>query len=118
MRDRRRARADERAIRVNAAAELLSVGVAVVTASRDLARRFRLSERQARRYVEHARLVGPVAVPEPTSVFTVRLPDGLIRRVRDYAHGSGRTLSSIVAQALDESLSRARAGPRGGRPTG
>lgn len=118
MRDGRRARADERATRVNAAAELLSAGQAIVAATRDLARRFGLSERQARRYVERARAVGSVEVPEPSTVFTVRLPESLLRRLRDYAHGSGRTLSSIVAQALDEFLGRTRAGPRGGRPTG
>ncbi len=117
MRDRHRARADERAIRLNVAVELLGSGLAIVAASRELARRFRLSERQARRYVEQARAAGPVNVPEPTSVFTVRLPGGLVRRLRDYAHGSGRTLSSIVAQAIDEFLSRARAGPSRGRPT-
>ncbi len=118
MTDGRRARADQRATRVNAAAELLGAGLAIVTATRDLARRFELSERQARRYVERARAVGPVVVPEPSTVFTVRLPASLVRRLRDYAHGSGRTLSSIVAQALEEFLGRTRAGPRGGRPTG
>ncbi len=118
MNDGRRARADQRATRVNAAAELLGAGMAIVEATRDLARRFRLSERQARRYVEHARAVGAVEVPERTSVFTVRLPESLLRRLRDHAHGTGRTLSSIVAQALDEFLGRARAGPRDGRPTG
>lgn len=118
MNDRRRARADQRATRLNAAAELLSAGLAIVAATRELARRFELSKRQARRYVERARAVGPVAVPEPTSVFTVRLPGSLVSRLRDYAHRSGRTLSSIVAQALEEFLGRTRAGPRGGRPTG
>ena len=118
MTDGRRARADERATRVNAAAELLSAGLAIVAATRDLARRFGLSERQARRYVERARAGGSVEVPESSTVFTVRLPESLLHRLRDYAHGSGRTLSSIVAQALDEFLGRTRAGPRGGRPTG
>jgi hypothetical protein len=118
MSDRRRARADQRATRVNAAAELLGAGVTIVVATRDLAHRFRLSERQARRYVEHARAVGTVEVPEPTRVFTVRLPEGLLRRLREHAHQSGRTLGSIVAQALEESLARARAGPRDGRPAG
>jgi DNA-binding transcriptional regulator LsrR (DeoR family) len=117
MKERRRARADEHAIRLNAAAELLAVGLTIVSAARELARRSGLSERQARRYVERARAVGPVEIPEPTSVFTVRLPGSLVARLRDYAHGSGRTLGSIVAQAIEEFLARARAGPRGGRPT-
>lgn len=117
MPEGRRARADERAGRVNAAAELLGEGLAVAQVSRDLARRFQLSERQARRYVERARREGVVEVPEPTTVFTVKLPMGLLDRLRSYAPSSGRTLSSIVAQALEEFLGRVRAGPRGGPST-
>ena len=118
MTEGRRAPADQRARRVNAAAELLGSGQEVVQAARELARRFELSERQARRYVERALVEGQMEVPEPTTVFTVKLPGGLVRRLRSYAHGSGRTLSSIVAQALDEFLGRVRAGPRGGRQKG
>lgn len=114
----RRARAVQRAQRVNVANELLSAGLEIVQASRDLARRFRLSERQARRYVEEARAGGMVAVPEPTAVFTVKLPVSLIRWLRNYAHGSGRTLSSLVTQALEEFRARVRAGPGGGQKTG
>lgn len=118
MSDGRRARADQRARRVNAAAELLGLGRAVVGASRDLARRYRLSERQARRYVERAQTAGVVEIPAPTAVFTVKLPRGLIHRLRTYAHGSGRTLSAVVAQALEEFLARVHAGPHGGQPAG
>lgn len=118
MADGRRAPADQRALRVNAAAELLASGLEVVQAARDLAHRYRLSERQARRYVERARAEGVVAVPQPTAVFTVKLPDGLIQRLRQHAHSSGQTLSAIVAQALEEFLARVRAGPRGGQKAG
>lgn len=82
------------------------------------ANRFPLSERQARRYVERGQAEGVVDVPQPTTVFTVKLPGGLIDRLRSYAQSSGRTLSSIVAQALKELLGRVRAGARGGRSTG
>jgi DNA-binding transcriptional regulator LsrR (DeoR family) len=115
MTEGRRARADQRAQRVNAAAELLASGVDVPGAVRALARRFRLSERQARRYVERALSEGMVAVPQPTVVFTVRLPEGVVARLRGYARSSGRTLSSLVAQAVGEFLDRMHAGPRGGR---
>jgi hypothetical protein len=117
MTDGRRARADQRAQRVNTAAGLLGSGMGVAEAVRALARRYRLSERQARRYVERAQ-AGVVAVPEPTVVFTVRLPEGLVRRLRGYARTSERTLSSLVAQAVTEFLDRVRAGPRGGRSGG
>jgi hypothetical protein len=110
----RRARSDEYAVRVNAAAELLAAGVAVAEAVRELAARFGLSERQARRYVERAAAGGgPVAVPEAGVVFTVKVPAGLAGRVRSHAAESGRTISAVVAQALEEFLTRAcREGPR------
>ena len=107
MTDRRRARADERAQRVNAAVELLGVGMPVVQASRHLADRYGLSERQARRYVERAHQLGPVPVPVPTVVFTVKLPADVARRVRTAAHATGQPISTLVARALAEFLDRA-----------
>lgn len=106
----RRARGDEYAARVNAAAELVAAGIAVADAARELAGRFGLSERQARRYVERAAAGGPVEAPPATTVFTVKLPVRLVARVRAHAAGSGRTISSVVAQALEEFLARGRRG--------
>jgi hypothetical protein len=104
----RRARGDEFAARVNAAAELVAERSSVADAARELAGRFGLSERQARRYVERAAAGGPVEVPEATIVFTVKLPVQLAARLRAHAAGSGRTISSVVAQALEEFLPRGR----------
>ena len=103
----RRARGEEYAERVNAAAELRAGGSSVADAARALADRFGLSERQARRYVERA-ASGPVQVPQPTTVFTVKLPVQLAVRVRAHARESGRTISSLAGQALEEFLLRAR----------
>ena len=108
MAERRRADAGEQARRINAAAELLAGGVEAAEAARRLARRFDVSERQGRRYVDAARERGQVAVPEPTVVFTVRLPAGLVQRLRAHAAASGRTLSSLVAEALEDWLARVR----------
>ena len=47
-----------------------------------------------------------MTVPEPTVVFTVRLPRGLIARLRAHAAASGRTLSGLVAEAIEELLRR------------
>src|SRR5215207_10262794 len=91
MTDRRRARADERAQRVNAAAELLATGSPVAEAARELARRLGLSERQARRYVDRARTGGQVEVPGAKVVFTVKLPATLARRVRRAARAGRRS---------------------------
>lgn len=92
--------------RVNTAAELLEGGLDVIGATRDLARRHHLSERQARRYVERARDDGAMTVPGPKVVFTVKLPGALARRVRRLARATGRSISSVVAQALGEFIER------------
>jgi DNA-binding transcriptional regulator LsrR (DeoR family) len=110
----RRARADQAARRLNAAAELLASDSDVAEASRQLAGRYRISERQARRYVERARDQGRVEVPRAKVVFTVKLPIDLVRRVRQQARRSGQTISALVALALTELLERLRAGTRDG----
>jgi hypothetical protein len=115
MAGERRARADQSARRVNAAVELLASGAEVAEASRELARRHRISERQARRYVERARDRGPVEVPSAKIVFTVKLPIDLVRRVRQHARRSGQTIGAVVALALKELLERMVAGSRDGR---
>jgi LDH2 family malate/lactate/ureidoglycolate dehydrogenase len=102
----RRAGAAEHAEHVNAAAGLLEAGVPAAEAARVLAGRLGCSERQARRYVSQAAAAGPVPVPEPGTVFTVRLPGRLAAAVREHARASGRTISAVVAQALEEFLDR------------
>ena len=102
----RRARADQVAKRINTAGELLGSGLEVLEATRELARRHRLSERQARRYVERARTEGAVEVPGAKVVFTVKLPADLARRIRRVARSTGQTISAVVAQALSEFLDR------------
>jgi hypothetical protein len=104
----RRAGGAEYAERVNAAAELAEAGVPVAEAARVLAARFGCSQRQARRYAERAARDGRANVPQASAVFTVRLPAGLAVAVREHARASGRTISAVVAQALDEFLARGR----------
>ena len=111
---RGRAAGSEHAERINAAAELAEAGLAAAGAARVLAGRFGCSVRQARRYVDQAAASGRVAVPEPGVVFTVKLPGRLAAAVREHARVSGRTISAVVAQALEEFLAR----PRRERPGG
>lgn len=106
MTEGRRARADQVAKRVNTAAELLAGGMAVAEATVVLARRHRLSQRQARRYVERARDQGVMEVAVPKVVFTVKLPAALARRVRRAARATGQSISALVSQALNEFLDR------------
>ncbi len=102
----RRARADQVATRVNTAARLLGDGMTVADATVELARRYRLGTRQARRYVVRARDEGAVAIPGPKVVFSVKLPAVLARQVRRAARGTGQTISALVTQALSEFLER------------
>ena len=103
-----RAGSGEHAERVNAAAELAEARVPAAEAARVLAGRFGCSLRQARRYVEQAAASGRVPVPEPGVVFTVKLPGRLAAAVRGHARESGRTISAVVAQALEEFLAGGR----------
>jgi hypothetical protein len=96
----RRAYADEYAVRVNRAVELL-VDLAPADAVRALQGEHALSERQARRYVNAARATPEgVAVPERTAVFTVRLAPSLIAGLHRHARSRGQTLSATVAEAV------------------
>ena len=111
---RRRAHASQYAERVNWALGLLKES-RVPDVLRALARRYQVSLRQARRYVDVAQQHPQgMAVPEPTTVFTVKLPIGLVRRVRARARATSTTLSALVARALEDWLERVRPGPRGG----
>jgi hypothetical protein len=103
----RRAFADEYAVRVNRAVELL-VDLLPADAVRALQAEYRLSERQARRYVNVA-LERPdgVAVPERTAVFTVRLAPSLIAGLRALARSRGQSLSATLAEAVRCYLDRA-----------
>ncbi len=102
----RRAFADEYAVRVNRAVELLADRPAA-DAVRALESEHGLSERQARRYVNAAiERPGGVAVPERTVTFTVRLTPSLIARLRAVARLRGVSLSATVAEAVERYLGR------------
>jgi hypothetical protein len=111
----RRARADQRAQRINVAVALLAQVHDVAEAARQLAAQYGLSERQARRYVEQARQGGQVEVPQARVVFTVKLPADLARRTRSAAHARGQTISALVTQARTEFLDRLHPRPGSGR---
>lgn len=105
----RRAFADEYAVRVNRAVELLADRSAADVV-RALATEHALSERQARRYV-NAAIEQPrgLTVPERTTVFTVRLAPSLIAGLRAVARSRGEPLSATVAEAVRLYLDRAHA---------
>jgi hypothetical protein len=105
----RRAFADEYAVRVNRAVELLAEELAPADAVRALQAEHALSERQGRRYVNAALArPGGMAVPERTAVFTVRLAPSLIAGLRGHARLRGQTLSATLAEAVRLYLDQAR----------
>jgi hypothetical protein len=108
----RRVDAVEYAARINAAVQLVEDGVAVAEVTRVLAGRFSVSARQARRYVDQAVAGGRVPVPEPSVVFTVKLPAALAKRVRVHAREDQTTISAVVTGALTEFFARSRRGRR------
>ena len=104
----RRAFADEYAVRVNRAVELLT-DVSPADAVRVLQSEHGLSERQARRYVSAAKAMPKgVDVPERSAVFTVRLAPSLIAGLRRHARSRGLTVSATVAEAVRLYLGQAR----------
>jgi hypothetical protein len=70
-----------------------------------LIRHGRLSRRQAYRYLQQAQdhlQLRPV--PEPKAVFTVNLPQPLIRAVRARCRQQNQPISRVVAQVLEHWL--------------
>jgi hypothetical protein len=114
MGGRRRARGDEYAQRVNAAAALLRER-SPAEAVHSLAAGYRLSERQARRYVRAAEEApAGLVVPERSGVFTVRLPVSLIARLRLFARANARSVSGVTAEAVRSYLERVQDERHGG----
>jgi predicted DNA-binding transcriptional regulator YafY len=95
------------ATRINTALDLLTVGTPTAQAIEQWARQFGVSTRQARRYIDHARVTGPMVIPEPAVVFTVRLPTSLTAE-----HETNTTISALVTEALTSYLPADHQDPR------
>ena len=104
-----RAGGGEHAERVNAAAELAEGGVPAARGGAGAGRPVRVLARgrPAGTWIRRRR-AGRVPVPEATVVFTVKVPARLAGAVREHARISGRTISAVVTQALEEFLARGR----------
>ena len=63
---------------------------------------FDLSARQAHRTCK------PLALPEPKTVFTVKLPLNVVQRVRQIARGRRQPISDLVTEALEDFLTKRR----------
>lgn len=90
-----------KAERLNRARSLLQDSPDLAHAVQRLSAQFGLSSRQAYRYLHEARrLTQPVPVSEGKQVLSVRLPGGLIRRLRERSTATGTAVSELVARAL------------------
>ncbi len=99
----------ERARRINAALALIRKHGSLATAAAKLAAQRGISRRQAYRYVREAKAGGkPIPIPEQKITFSVKLSHGLIRALRQRAASSGKTISEIVAQAVEAFLAKGR----------
>jgi hypothetical protein len=91
----------EKAQKLNAARGLLERQVALPEAMRRLSRTFKLSGRQAYRYLQEAsRLDRPVEVAETTVPITLKVPPRIVELLRRHARNSGLTMGVIVTEAL------------------
>ena len=109
-----RASAANQTERINMAIELLKKKVSAGEAVSSLASRYRLSQRQAYRYLQRARAVDkPLQIPESKAVFTVKLPPSLIKAVRRKARQQGQPISDLVARALEDFLRKQNSGSHG-----
>src|SRR5215472_12252372 len=96
-----------KAERLNQAWRLLQHGDDLSKAAEQMARDCAISVRQAYCYLEQARsLTAPVAIADEKVAFTVKLPRGLVRQVRDYARARRLSLSELVGRALRRWLAR------------
>jgi Ribbon-helix-helix protein, copG family len=70
---------------------------------------FDLSTRQAYRYLQQAHKTRkPLALPEPKTVLTVKLPLDVVQRVRQIARGRRQSISDLVTEALEDFLTKRR----------
>jgi predicted DNA-binding transcriptional regulator YafY len=104
-----RASENQKAERLNRARDLLRHVDQLSDAVEQLARDCFISPRQAYRYLEQAqRLKRPVPPSEAKLAFTVKLPHGLVGRVRTFAAAKGLSISEVVSRALLALLPRGR----------
>lgn len=89
------------------AVDLLRKNASVQRVVSSLVRQAHVSVRQAYRYVHQAQQAPRrLPVPEAKAVFTVKLPERLITRVRRQARRQRQPISDWVAEALEAFLTR------------
>lgn len=99
----------ERAQRINTALSLIKKHDTVSKAADAMTEKYGISKRQAYRYIHEAGKIGAkIPIPAQKIAFTVKLSQGLIQALREYAKKSGKSLSQIVTQSLEDFLQNGR----------
>lgn len=94
---------------MNTALALIQDHESLSAAAAVLVKKYRLSKRQAYRYLEEAQVQeGPVPLPDRKVTFTVKLSHGVVEALRKHARMKGRSLSELVTQALEAWLAKGR----------
>ena len=74
---------------------------------------FSVSQIQAYRYVQQARKLNELLpVPEPTRLFTTKLPYDLIDRLKMTAQSIGIPINQLISQALEDYLKKQENGQK------
>ena len=95
----------QKAHRLNLARALLQECPHLPDAVERLADKLAISTRQAYRYLRQAQqLTAPVPVSDSKDVLSVRLPRGLIQRLRERSLSTGTAVSELVTRALQALL--------------
>ncbi len=109
----KRSHKSELAERINLAFTLLKKKLPDSQIVNQLMEKFGVSKIQAYRYVQQAKSnKEPMAVPETSIVFTVKLPPSLINQIRNFANFKGMSISRVVRTALEDFLAKMDHGQR------
>jgi len=91
--------------RINTALLLIRKYSSTSEAADIMVEQYRISKRQAYRYVQQASKIGKqVAIPDSKIAFTVKLSQKLVQRLREHAKHTEKKLSTIVTQSLEDFL--------------
>jgi len=102
-----RSKNSELTYRINETLLLLRRRLPPSQITRELIERFRVSKVQAYRYIRAAQKSKQIVpIPEEKSVFTVKIPQSIIQRIKSFAKSGGISISEVVRRALEEFLKK------------
>lgn len=91
----------EKVQRLNTAFHLLAKGYGLNEAVEGLVKQYRMSIRQAYRYLQQAqKMSSAVSVSEPNIAMTLKVPVSVASQLRAYAKAGGLTMGQALAHAV------------------